>query len=423
MKYQIIKQENKSTRTIGGENNDLFAGLNGVLFKNSIESVLHLLNSQQMKGTFRYNEMNAQKLICRQLPWMEEKQKVFGAADESRLVAAMQKVGITDERNVKRAMDIIWDENRFNPFKEYLESLDLKKLCKGEDPTVTFLQDFLGAENTAYTQIVSQMLFRAMIAKTMYDPDFQYFIVLIGKQGIGKDTALRKIIPDKDWINTNFQYSTQLVQNTEQCNGNILCVLNDFNGFDRKEFDTFKAFISATWQTVRGKYEKKAKKVKIASVFCATTNNQNIVPNEQGNRRILPVMCNAASRKLLPWKDLNKKYRDTLWAWAYRNYKENQAVYPGKDFDILAQKEREKYFEIDPIELAVNKLCASGELTVGSKYSVLDIYNFIAKDLGFPKIDRSLSTQIGKILGQKKDIFDKKRSNGKLCYTYKQIDL
>ena len=423
MYSEIIKSENENKTTFNMKNEDLFEKLNGVLFKNNIESVLHLLNSNEMKGTFRYNEMNSQKLICRQLPWMDKKQKVFDIADESRLVAAMQKVGITDERNVKRAMDIIWDENRFNPFKEYLESLDLNKLCKKEDPTTTFFQDFLGAEDSAYTQIVSQMLFRAMIAKTMYDPDFQYFIVLIGKQGIGKDTVLRKIIPSKDWINTNFQYSTQLAQNIEQCNGNILSVLNDFNGFDKKEFDTFKAFISTPWQTVRGKYERKARKVKITSVFCATTNNPNIVPNEQGNRRILPIICCDTSRKLLPWKDLDKNYRDTLWAWAYKNYKENQAVYPGQHFDKIAQKEREKYFEIDPVELAVNKLCSSGDLAVGCKYTILDIYNLIAKDLGFPKIDRSLSTQIGRILGQKKEIFDKKRSNGKISYTYKQIDL
>ncbi|MBR1625960.1 MAG: hypothetical protein IJ681_02325 [Bacteroidales bacterium] len=41
----------------------------------------------------------------------------------------------------------------------------------------------------------------------------------------------------------------------------------------------------------------------------------------------------------------------------------------------------------------------------------------------FPKIDRSLSIQIGKILGDKPEIFDKNRINGKTHYTYKQIDL
>ncbi|MGP1515934.1 MAG: VapE domain-containing protein, partial [Bacteroidales bacterium] len=317
-------------------------------FEDCIDSVLSLLKTAEFEGAFKYDVLSENRCINRQLPWMDKKKKVFENADMDRIIAVMQKFGIRKASNVRSAMNIIFDENQYNPFIEKLEKWDREVEPTGRFSTVTFFQDFLGVTDCDYSRICSQMFFKSIIARNIYDAEFQYFLVIIGEQGIGKDTTLRKIIPSKDWLNGNYQFDNSAKNNVENAKGNILCVLNDFNGFTDDEFTRFKAFISTSTPVARISYKRKAVKHHLNCIFVATTNNETIVPDQAGNRRYLPLRCNPKARKFSPWQDLTIQTVKELWVEAYRDFKQNNSLYAGAMFDNLASNERKKYFEQDP---------------------------------------------------------------------------
>ncbi|MGP1515746.1 MAG: hypothetical protein ACTTJH_07315 [Bacteroidales bacterium] len=91
-------------------------------------------------------------------------------------------------------------------------------------------------------------------------------------------------------------------------------------------------------------------------------------------------------------------------------------------FDNLASNERKKYFEQDPLELAIDKFIHSDKILKDQSYTVLDIFNHIAYELRLNNFSKSISTKIGYILSKKENEFEKKKVDGKRCYIFKGID-
>lgn len=382
---------------------------NGLIpqFDDTIESVLRLFSSEDFKDVFRYDVLGERRLITKSLPWTKKVPKVFNSADMDRLIAAMQKYGIQRSSNVTKALNIIFDNNRFNPFLEKIRQWKQEITPSGKFSVHTFFQDFLGVEDNEYSRYCSQLFFKGIIARNTYAADFQYFIVLIGEQGIGKDTTLKKVIPDSDWINGNYQFDSNSKRNVENAKGNILCVLSDFNGFNDEEFAKFKAFISNPMPVERVAYGHQAVKHRLNCIFVATTNNETIVPDAAGNRRYLPLYCNADKRKFNPIFDLDSEVVKELWVQALDIYDGNPTLHPGFVFDNAAVKEREKYFEQEPIDIAIDKLIKDNKLEPNQHYTVLDIFTLIASDLRLTNCNRSISTKIGKALKKHEDLFIK----------------
>lgn len=91
-------------------------------------------------------------------------------------------------------------------------------------------------------------------------------------------------------------------------------------------------------------------------------------------------------------------------------------------FDNLASNERKKYFEQDPLELAIDKFIHSDKILKDQSYTVLDIFNHIAYELRLNNFSKSISVRIGQILAKKENEFERKRTHGTRYFVFKGCD-
>ena len=95
---------------------------------------------------------------------------------------------ISGPSKINDALAIVQEKHRFHPIRDYLDSLSWDGLPRLD----TLLIDYLGAEDTEYVRTVTRKAFTAAVAR-IYQPGgkFDYMIVLVGPQGIGKSLILK----------------------------------------------------------------------------------------------------------------------------------------------------------------------------------------------------------------------------------------
>lgn len=110
---------------------------------------------------------------------------------------------ITSERVIKAGVDIISNENKYHPIRDYLENL----VWDGVPHIENSLPRFLGAEKNGYTTGVMKMHMRAAISR-IYELGIKYDIMLclVGSQRAGKSTFFKYLAIKDDWFSDNLNH-------------------------------------------------------------------------------------------------------------------------------------------------------------------------------------------------------------------------
>jgi predicted P-loop ATPase len=97
----------------------------------------------------------------------------------------------------------------------------------------------------------------------------------------------------------------------------IICD-DEFGGKSKKEAKLFKEILSKQAITIRKPYDRVSEDLTRLSVFCGTTNDEHILNDPTGNRRILPVQITG-----IHFEKMDKIDRTGLWIELYRLWKED----------------------------------------------------------------------------------------------------
>jgi predicted P-loop ATPase len=118
----------------------------------------------------------------------------------------------------------------------------------------------------------------------------------------------------------------------------------DLTGIHKAEVDKVKAFASRTHDRARPAYGRTRFDQPRRCVIFATTNNDNYLQSQTGNRRFWPVQTG--------WIDVAKLKadRDQLWAEAAREEAAGVSIMLPEDLWPVAAQEQEKRRERDPWE-------------------------------------------------------------------------
>lgn len=145
-----------------------------------------------LKGAICRNEMTCQIDIMKKMPWKRRGVHMTDT-DMNNLALYLEKnYGLTSDRVITKAIDIVANENSFHPILEYLESLK----WDGTPRIQHMLTHFFGAEDIGYTGEVMKMHMMGAIRR-LYEPGAKYDIMLclVGGQGTGKSTF--RVFPEK----------------------------------------------------------------------------------------------------------------------------------------------------------------------------------------------------------------------------------
>lgn len=297
-----------------------------------------------LKDKFALNKFEQREVALKNLPWREvdKRNPYLSDKDDAGLRHYLESTyNITGIQKIKDALDLTLEGNSFHPVRNYLNGLS----WDGEKRVDQLLIDYLGAEDSTYTRAVTRKLLTAAVSR-IFKPGckFDYVLVLVGTQGIGKSTIIKKL--GKEWYSDSFG-TVQGKEAFEQIQAVWLMEMGELAGLKKAELETTKHFISKQEDRYRVAYGKRIENFPRQCVFVGTTNNKDFLRDPTGNRRFWPV--NTMDRKPTKdiFKDLDSYEIDQLWAEAMSLFKAGEPLFLDKQLEQEAFKKQTEHSEVD----------------------------------------------------------------------------
>ena len=298
------------------------------------------------------------------------------------------------------------------PVRDYLDTLK----WDGTPRLGTWLYTYAGADQNEYTGQAGKIVLTAAVAR-IYEPGvkFDYLLILEGPQRTGKSTLV-KAIGGKWYLDMALKDSDKEI--IDELRGCWIVEMGELAGFNKKDIDWLKSFLSRQVDRCRLSYGRRSKDFSRQVVFIGTMNpsgDNTYFRDDTGNLRFWPVLCRDIN---IPRFILD---RDQLFAEAkavYFNLKKQKddgiltGDYPfylqDKAFKIAEEEQKQREI-IDPWEMDVLRI-----ITGKPEVTTMQVLS----DIGVPVSQRGQYelTRIGKIL--KKFKWHKKQlADGTRIYT------
>ena len=198
---------------------------------------------------------------------------------------------------------------------------------------------------------------------------FDEMLVLECSQGTDKSSALAILAVNADWFTDDMPLNADTAKVLERLNGKWIVEAAELNGMRNGQTDHLKAFLSRQVDIARPAYGRFAIEVPRQSVFIGTTNNDNYLRDDTGNRRFWPVKIDAFDLETL------RRDCDQLWAEAATREAEGVSIRLDPALYADAAVEQEARREADPFVTAFQEALGDreGKLRTADAWTVLDI--------------------------------------------------
>ncbi|MCL6100994.1 MAG: virulence-associated E family protein, partial [Bacteroidetes bacterium] len=314
-------------------------------YKNTIDNMLIVLdNDPYLKKKLALNKFEQREVALGDLPWRKLGQKDFYLCDkdDSGIRHYLEKTyDLTGIQKVQDAVALTVHKNAFHPVKDYLSSL----AWDGELRIETMLIDYLGAEDSDYVRAVTRKILVAAVAR-IFRPGckFDYVLVLVGKQGKGKSTIIKKL--GGNWYSDSFT-TVQGKEAFEQIQGVWLLEMAELAGLKKAEMETIKHFISKCEDRYRVAYGRRIENFPRQCVFFASTNDKDFLRDPTGNRRFWPVDIDETTPIKNIFEELDHYEVDQIWAEAVKLFNAGETLYLSAELEQLAFAKQTEHSETD----------------------------------------------------------------------------
>lgn len=289
-------------------------------------------------------------------PWPKPNSelRVWSDYDYAELLSYLERYwGITSERVIRVALKNVFSRQRYHPVKDHLNTL----VWDGINRVDTLLVEYLGAEDNSYTRAVTRKTLVAAVAR-VFQPGikFDYVLVIVGPQGIGKSMLVQGLgyarhEGREKWYSDNFSLSGRGdKRDIEQLLGVWLMEIPELASLYGKNADAIKSFLSTHQDEARLAYKEEKGYFPRQCIFIGTTNNIDFLTDTTGNRRFWPVVANKKAKRKSVKDDLPKEV-DQIWAEAVQMYKAGEALYlDDPKLEAFANAMQEQHREKDAWE-------------------------------------------------------------------------
>ena len=267
-------------------------------------------------GNIKYNVLSYSPYVFGELPWEHENMmREWNNSDDSNLKSYIEnKYGLRSMDKIMEALNIVINRNKYNPVQDMLEQIYSR--WDGKKHIENLLPDYLGVEKNEYTTECMKLFMLGAISRAFHPGcKFDYMPVLVGKQGIGKSTFLRKLAMNDNWYNDNFN-TVEGDKAPEKLRGMWMVELAELLATKKaKEVESIKAFLTSTVDTYRPPYGRRTEQRPRVCVFAGTTNNDHFLTDRTGNRRYLPIITRKEYVKKSMFDDPEAVKNDFENAW------------------------------------------------------------------------------------------------------------
>lgn len=300
----------------------------------------------------------------------------FTDADYSRLRITLERGNFKPigRELIRDVVLLVANNNQFDSAIEWLDGLTWDGV-----PRVTgFLTRYFGAEENEYTQAVSMYLWTALAGRVLAPGCKADMVpILVGEQGSGKSTGVAAMAPALDFF-SEVSFHEKDEDLARKMRGRLVAEIGELRGLHTKELETIKAFITRTHENWIPKYREFAVQFPRRLVFIGTTNKDEFLADETGNRRWLPVRVGTTDVEAI------KVDRLQLWAEASELYKAKGIEF--EQAEKLSVEVHAEHMISDSWEESVTKWLDESDLLTGEKprtRNFLRIVDVLKGALGF----------------------------------------
>ena len=249
------------------------------------------------------------------------------------------------EKNVRDACVQLCLENGFDPILDYLDGLKWDGVARLD----TWLLRYMGAPDTELNRMIGRLVLIAAVRR-QYSPGakFDQIVVLESKEGFGKSTAI-EIMAGKDNFSDQSILNKMEREQQEAMTGVWLYEIADLTGMKKTEIEHIKAFASRTSDRARPAYGRFRVDRPRRTIFFATTNDDEYLQSQTGNRRFWPVPVSRVDLAAL------RADRDQLWAEAVTYEKRGDSIVLPERLWNIASHEQDSRTESDEWSAAIHK--------------------------------------------------------------------
>lgn len=300
-------------------------------------------NDKRLKGLFRHNRFDEKDYIFGNMPWRRiTEPEPIKNVDYSGVRNYVETVyGITGSLKIEDSLQLEFEKRSFHPVVDYLNSLK----WDGKQRVDLLLVEYFGVDDTIYTrEAIRKMLVGAVGRVMVPGIKFDYVLTLVGKQGTGKSTFVKKL--GMQWFSDTFM-TVHGKEALEQIQGAWLIEMAELSGLRKAEVESVKHFISKQEDTFRPAYGRTTETYKRQCVFFGTTNNKDFLRDPSGNRRFIPIDIDYGLATKSVFDDLDQPEIDQIWAEAVYMFKKGEPLYMSSDAERLAKIEQLNHSETD----------------------------------------------------------------------------
>ena len=236
------------------------------------------------------------------------------------------------------AAEILAISNAFHPIRNYVDGLQ----WDGSPRLDGWMSTYLGAEQTPLNSAIGRIVLIAAVRRVRSPGvKFDTILVLEGKQGVGKSSAVKILAGPENFSDQNILTLESKAQ-MELLEGVWIYELCELEGLSRAETSKVKAFASRSTDHGRPAYGRFKERRPRQAVFVGTTNDDQYLRDTTGNRRFWPVKVAK-----IDLDGLNRD-RDQLFAEAAHWEEKGESLVLPEELWSAAQIEQEARVEDDP---------------------------------------------------------------------------
>lgn len=287
-----------------------------------------------------YDAFNDELMLA---PWRTEDWRAFTDADYVRLRIRLEGGGFKPigRELIRDVVAMVADDNRFDSAQLWLDKLRWDGVPRIE----RFWVDYFNAEDSDYTRSCGLYIWTAMAGR-VFEPGVKADMVpiLVGDQGTGKTTGVAAMVPDPNFF-MEVKFDDNEIEMARRMRGKLVGEIGELRGLHSREIEHIKAFITRTHEEWVPKYREFSVKFPRRLVFIGTTNNDEFLADETGNRRWLPLRVKDVAIERI------KADLEQLWAEAGVRFTEGGVQW--SDAQHLAEAVHEEHTISDPWDEAV----------------------------------------------------------------------
>ena len=304
--------------------------------RQSIQNCVTVLQKDPvLAGSIRRNELTDKTEIVKDVGWKRRGEAITDTDVNQIRLYLENHYGLTREKQIRAALDIVSSENSFHPIRDYLNTL----VWDGVERIRHLLPKYLGAEESDYVYEMTKLMMLGAISRVFHPGcKFEIMLCLVGGQGAGKSTLLRFLAIRDEWFTDDLRRLDDDNVYRKMQGHWFIEMAEMLATTSAKSIELIKSFLSRTKETYKIPYEVHPEDRPRQCVFLGTSNNVNFLPYDKtGNRRFAPVQIDASRAEHHPLENEQECRQYIIDCWA-----EAMTIYRSGDFKLTFPKEMEE---------------------------------------------------------------------------------